>query len=43
MRSQLSELGSTPIVASPGEFWTFARSETEKWEQVIRQSGAKTE
>jgi tripartite-type tricarboxylate transporter receptor subunit TctC len=43
MRSQLSELGSTPIVASPGEFWTFARSETEKWEKVIRQSGAKTE
>jgi hypothetical protein len=26
---------------SPGEFWTFARSETEKWEKVIRQSGAK--
>jgi tripartite-type tricarboxylate transporter receptor subunit TctC len=43
MRSQLSELGSTPIVASPGEFWTFARSETEKWEKVIRQSGARTE
>ena len=43
MRAQFSELGSTPIIASPGEFWTFARSETEKWEQVIRQSGAKTE
>jgi tripartite-type tricarboxylate transporter receptor subunit TctC len=43
MRSQLSELGSTPIIATPGEFWSFARSETEKWEKVIRQSGAKTE
>ena len=41
MRAQFSELGSTPIIASPGEFWTFAKSETEKWEKVIRQSGAK--
>ncbi|MGZ3349392.1 MAG: Bug family tripartite tricarboxylate transporter substrate binding protein [Xanthobacteraceae bacterium] len=41
MRSQLSELGSTPIIATPDEFWAFARSETEKWEKVIRQSGAK--
>jgi tripartite-type tricarboxylate transporter receptor subunit TctC len=41
MKAQLSELGSTPIIVSPGEFWTFARSETEKWEKVIRQSGAK--
>jgi tripartite-type tricarboxylate transporter receptor subunit TctC len=41
MKAQLSDLGSTPIIVSPGEFWTFARSETEKWEKVIRQSGAK--
>ena len=43
MKAQLSDLGSTPIIVSPSEFWTFARSETEKWEKVIRQSGAKTD
>ena len=43
MRTQLAELGSTPIIASPDQFWTFARSETEKWEKVIRQSGAKVD
>ena len=41
MKAQLADLGSTPIIVSPGEFWTFARSETEKWEKVIRQWGAK--
>ena len=41
MKAQLADLGSTPIIVSPSEFWTFARSETEKWEKVIRQSGAK--
>jgi len=41
MKAQLSDLGSTPIIVSPGEFWTFARSETVKWEKVISQSGAK--
>ena len=43
MITQLGELGTTPIVASPDQFWTFARSETEKWEKVIRQSGVKVD
>ena len=43
MITQLRELGTTPIVVSPDQFWTFARSETEKWEKVIRQSGVKVD
>jgi tripartite-type tricarboxylate transporter receptor subunit TctC len=43
VKGKLTELGSSPIIASPGEFWTFARSETEKWEKVIRQSGVKVD
>jgi tripartite-type tricarboxylate transporter receptor subunit TctC len=43
MITQLGELGSTAIITSPEQFWTFARSETEKWEKVIRQSGAKVD
>jgi tripartite-type tricarboxylate transporter receptor subunit TctC len=43
IKSQLADLGSVPIVATPSEFWTFAHSETEKWERVIRLSGAKVD
>jgi tripartite-type tricarboxylate transporter receptor subunit TctC len=43
IKSQLAELGSTPIVMRPDEFGAFVRSETEKWEKVIRLSGTKVE
>jgi tripartite-type tricarboxylate transporter receptor subunit TctC len=43
IKSQLAELGSTPITGSPAEFGEFVRRETEKWERVIRLSGTKVE
>jgi tripartite-type tricarboxylate transporter receptor subunit TctC len=43
IRSQLADLGATPIAGSPNEFGAFVRSEVEKWEKVIRLSGTKVE
>ena len=43
IKSQLAELGSTPIIVSPDEFGTFVKSETEKWEKVIKLSGTKVD
>jgi tripartite-type tricarboxylate transporter receptor subunit TctC len=43
IKAQLADLGSTPIVGSPEEFWTFAKAEIEKWERVIRLSGTKVD
>jgi tripartite-type tricarboxylate transporter receptor subunit TctC len=43
IKSQLRELGSTPITGSPEEFGAFVRAETEKWEKVIKLSGTKVD
>jgi tripartite-type tricarboxylate transporter receptor subunit TctC len=43
IKSQLAELGSSPITASPREFGAFVKAEIEKWENVIRASGTKVE
>jgi tripartite-type tricarboxylate transporter receptor subunit TctC len=43
IRSQLAELGSTPITGSPGDFGAFVKSEIEKWEKVIKLSGTKVD
>jgi tripartite-type tricarboxylate transporter receptor subunit TctC len=43
IKSQLAELGSTPIVATPEEFGAFVESETDKWEKVIKLSGTKVD
>jgi tripartite-type tricarboxylate transporter receptor subunit TctC len=43
IKARLAELGSSPIVASPEEFGAFVRSETEKWEKVVRLSGTKVD
>jgi tripartite-type tricarboxylate transporter receptor subunit TctC len=43
IKARLAELGSTPIAASPDEFWTFVRSEIDKWEKVIKLSGTKVD
>ena len=43
IKSQLAELGSTPIVGSPAEFGSFVKSEIEKWEKVITLSGTKVD
>jgi hypothetical protein len=43
IKSQLAELGATPITVSPDKFGTFVTSEAEKWEKVIKFSGVKVE
>jgi tripartite-type tricarboxylate transporter receptor subunit TctC len=43
IKSQLAELGSTPITGSPSEFGAFVKSEVEKWEKVITLSGTKVD
>jgi tripartite-type tricarboxylate transporter receptor subunit TctC len=43
IKSRLAELGSSPIVATPDEFGAFVRSETDKWEKVIKLSGTKVD
>ena len=43
IRARLAELGTTPMPVTPEEFGVFLRSETEKWEKVIKASGAKAE
>jgi tripartite-type tricarboxylate transporter receptor subunit TctC len=43
IKSRLAELGSTPIAVGPDEFWTFVRSEIDKWEKVIKLSGTKVD
>jgi tripartite-type tricarboxylate transporter receptor subunit TctC len=43
INARLAELGSTPIIGSADEFGAFVRSETEKWENVIKLSGARVE
>jgi tripartite-type tricarboxylate transporter receptor subunit TctC len=43
IKSRLAELGSSPILGSPDEFGAFVRSETEKWEKVIKVSGTKVD
>jgi tripartite-type tricarboxylate transporter receptor subunit TctC len=43
IKSQLAELGSTPITGSPSEFGAFVKSEVEKWEKVIALSGTKVD
>jgi tripartite-type tricarboxylate transporter receptor subunit TctC len=43
IKARLVDLGSTPIVGSPEDFWAFAKSEIEKWERVIKLSGTKVD
>jgi tripartite-type tricarboxylate transporter receptor subunit TctC len=43
IRTRLAELGTTPLLFSPGEFSAFAQLETEKWAKVVEFSGAKQE
>jgi tripartite-type tricarboxylate transporter receptor subunit TctC len=43
VRARLTELGSTPIVGSPEDFWAFTKAEIEKWERVIKLSGTKVD
>jgi tripartite-type tricarboxylate transporter receptor subunit TctC len=43
IKARLTELGTTPLVFSPGEFGAFVQAETDKWAKVIKFSGARQE
>lgn len=43
MRARLADLGGVPIAGTPEQFWAIHRAETEKWEKIVRFSGAKVE
>ena len=42
-RERLATLGMEPLTNTPAQFAAFIRSETVKWAQVVRNSGAKSE
>lgn len=43
MRAKLADLGGVPIGGTPEQFWAIHRMETEKWEKIVKFSGAKVE
>jgi tripartite-type tricarboxylate transporter receptor subunit TctC len=43
LRSQLADLGGTPMPASPADFGKLVAGETEKWRKVIRAANIKLE
>jgi len=43
MRAKLADLGGVPIAGTPEQFWALHRAETEKWEKIVKFSGAKVE
>jgi tripartite-type tricarboxylate transporter receptor subunit TctC len=43
IKARLADLGSTPLVQSPGEFARLIASDTEKWGKVIRAANIKAE
>jgi tripartite-type tricarboxylate transporter receptor subunit TctC len=43
MKARLADLGSVPIVMTPGDFGKFIRDDTEKWARVIRAANIKAE
>jgi tripartite-type tricarboxylate transporter receptor subunit TctC len=43
IKSQLAELGASPMISSPPAFGAFVKAEIEKWENVIRVSGTKVD
>ena len=43
IKARLADLGSTPLVSSPGDFAKLIADETEKWAKVIRAANIKAE
>lgn len=43
MRAKLADLGGLPIGGTPEQFWAIHKMETEKWEKIVKFSGAKVE
>ena len=43
MKARVAELGGTPLPGSPADFAKFFASETEKWAEVVKLSGAKVD
>jgi tripartite-type tricarboxylate transporter receptor subunit TctC len=43
IKARLADLGSTPLVSSPGDFAKLIASDTEKWGKVIRAANIKAE
>jgi tripartite-type tricarboxylate transporter receptor subunit TctC len=43
IQRRIAELGGVPIIATPAEFGTLIKDETEKWAKVVKFSGAKVD
>lgn len=43
MRAKLADLGGVPIGGTPEQFWAIHKMETDKWEKIVKFSGAKVE
>jgi tripartite-type tricarboxylate transporter receptor subunit TctC len=43
MKKRLIELGGEPLIGTPDAFGAAIAAETQKWEKVVRFSGAKVE
>jgi tripartite-type tricarboxylate transporter receptor subunit TctC len=43
IKEKYAKLGTTPMVMTPEEFWTFSQGETDKWQQVIERAGIKVD
>jgi tripartite-type tricarboxylate transporter receptor subunit TctC len=43
VRERFAKLGLEPLTATPQEFGALIRSETAKWAEMIRKSGARAE
>jgi hypothetical protein len=43
MKTQLADLGATPLTGSPAEFGQLITDETDKWGKLVRAANIKVE